>query len=637
MCVFIDKVIQELSSLKEILTSTFNNDETKIDVGNINDEISDEALAEEEKRRVRNIVIIEKFTKSGIEIYKNLNFSVISGSYVQNKQFEDKIKECQTLINELRTLIPEGESISDDIDAFFCRLINASLKDYQYCVHTFHFRTSQPGKSFLLSNLENETIQYKIPTKIDVLNPYYELFYYNIFITYIDKNLSFTPHILTDLVDTLYQLKNHKLQDETSCKILIDKCTLLIVKFKLKYDNDDSFQSIVFSHDFTDEEFNPNTLKTTYLSNFQNIILSLYEENNDFLKEYYSQHREKLLNFTDYFICVRYYSKVEENYAGIEKLINDFKEQFKECECGFDEYSYKISLNYLYNNKVSFFYSYKLHEYNLEKINDIYEELKRIQLRTNVKNYFPFYKLACCYSEFIEKELIKNDTIQEKDLSKIRIALNQFQENLNFMEKYLEWAKRYDFLPYQPQYKDCCTETEIEKEKLNIFLASAYVIPIDITNYRKKLKALQAKVSLYTSILEMKDISIKEHAFVQEVHNEAKESQKNNIQILSVFAALVIFAAGNMQIFKTVETLKEAIIFMLTLAYALCLFSVVIWFIVSYKKKFQLTQAHKSLILCLFIGLVFSICAIFMDWGNKNIAYSKEKQTNTINVPIQKD
>ncbi len=95
MCVFIDKVIQELSSLKEILTSTFNNDETKIDVGNINDEISDEALAEEEKRRVRNIVIIEKFTKSGIEIYKNLNFSVISGSYVQNKQFEDKITRCK--------------------------------------------------------------------------------------------------------------------------------------------------------------------------------------------------------------------------------------------------------------------------------------------------------------------------------------------------------------------------------------------------------------------------------------------------------------------------------------------------------------------------------------------------------------
>ncbi len=270
----------------------------------------------------------------------------------------------------------------------------------------------------------------------------------------------------------------------------------------------------------------------------------------------------------------------------------------------------------------------------MEKINDIYEELKRIQLRTNVKNYFPFYKLACCYSEFIEK-LIKNDTIQEKDLSKIRTALHQFQENINFMERYLEWADRYDFLPYQPQYKDCCTETDIEKEKLNIFLASAYVIPIDITNYRKKLKDLQAKVSLYTSILEIKHISIKEHAFVQEVHNEAKESQKNNIQILSVFAALVIFAAGNMQIFKTVETLKEAVVFMLTLAYALCLFSVVIWFIVSYKNKFQLTKAHKFLILCLFIGLVFSICAIFMDWG----AYSKEKQTNTINVPIpiQKD
>lgn len=637
MCVFINNVIKELSSLKKVLTSTFNNDETKIDVGNINDEISDEALAEEEKRKVRDIVIIEKFTKSGIEIYKNLNFSVISGSYVQNEQFEDKIKECKKLIDELRALIPEGATISDDIDAFFCRLISSSLKNYQYCVHTFHLRTSQPGKSFLLSNLKNETIQSKY-TEIDTLNPYYELFYYNIFLTQIDKNLSLTPRILTDLVDTLYQLKNHKLKDETSCKILIDKCTLLIVKFKLKYDNDDLFRSIVISYDFTDEEFNPNKLKTTYLSDFQDIIHSLYEENNDFLKEYYSQHGEKLLNFTDYFICVRYYAKVEENYAGIEKLINEFKEQFREGKCKFDKYSYKISLNYLYNNKISFFHSHKLHKYNLEKINDIDEDLNRIQLRTGVKNYFPFYKLACCYSEFIERELTQNDNIQEKDILKIRTALNKFQENLNFMEKYLEWAKRYDFLPYQPQYKDCCTDIDLKEEQLHIFLASAYVIPVDITNYRKKLKDLQAKVPLYTSILEMKDISIKEHAFVQEVQNDAKESQKNNIQILSVFAALVIFAAGNMQIFKTVETLKEAIVFMLTLAYALCLFSIVIWFIVSYKKRFKLTQAHKSLIICLFIGLAFSICAIFMDWGNKNIAYSKERQTNTINIePIIKD
>lgn len=109
-----------------------------------------------------------------------------------------------------------------------------------------------------------------------------------------------------------------------------------------------------------------------------------------------------------------------------------------------------------------------------------------------------------------------------------------------------------------------------------------------------------------------------------------KKVKKNNIQILSVFAALVIFAVGNIQVFKIVETLKEAVIFMLTLAYSLCLFAIVIWFIVSYKKV-KMSLAHYFLIGALFLGLLFSGLAIFTNWGDTPITFP---QTNNKNKKI---
>ena len=84
-----------------------------------------------------------------------------------------------------------------------------------------------------------------------------------------------------------------------------------------------------------------------------------------------------------------------------------------------------------------------------------------------------------------------------------------------------------------------------------------------------------------------------------------------------------------MQVFKLVETLRGAIIFMLTLAYSLCLFAIVIWFIVSYKKV-KMTSAHHTLIGILIIGLIFSGCVIFFNWGNTPIASPQinNKKTN---------
>lgn len=626
MCLYINKVINDLETLKNLTENSFKDSKTEIESSAIGDE----------KKKARDFVLLDQFTRKGQEIYTNLNFSVLNGSYVQKKEFEDKIIQCRDLIDKIRTLIPESENIGDQIDSVFGNLLLDSLKQYRYLVHSFHVSLKTPNKLlFIADSDDEENHSLRSPKALETLHQYYDIFRLNILIAIFDRNFALNGNTLKALLDVLHKLRKHKCNDEAYCKILIDKCTLLIIKFKLKYDNEEQFQSLLVSHDFTDEEFNPQTLTTEFLKGFQNIVLHVYspdsEDNSNFYKEYYQQYKAKSeFSYTDYFLFIRYYSKVEKNLEGINDLITKFKQQFEKCSGSeFDKFSYNISINYLYNNKISFLT--RQQDIDCTTIDEEFNKIQQIQTRTGIKNYFPFYKIASYYDQFIEKNI---EDVQYK--GEIDLALTKLSEATKLIESNLEWTDRFDILPFQPDYKSCCVEQSLGDTKLNIFIASAYITPTNYTFFKKELEKLQENLQLYRSMVKMNTFLSKEHKFVEEAHQEAKESQKNNIQILSVFAALVIFAVGNMQVFKTVETLKEAIIFMLTLAYSLCLFAVVIWFIVSYKKV-KMTLAHKILIVTLFLGLAFSCFVIFSKWGNTPINSSENKNEKPIHINTTQD
>ena len=646
MCEYFNKVKTDLEELQNFVAETFKNNNEKIEVTEKSTKGPKARVAEEAKNK-QNLSIISYFANTGENIYKNLNLSVINGSYVQNENFEDKIRECYKLIENIRITIPESEEIIDQIDGFFCRILLHSLKQYHYFAHSFQVSITSPDKLFLLSDIEEEKKRKNnIATDLEALEPFHDIFYYNILISFIDKNFSLNTDTLRELLDIVHKLKNKKCNEEFQiyCKILIDKCTLLILKFRLKYDNEDLFKSLLISHDFTDEEFNPKNLKTEYLKSFQDIISKLYskdsEESHEYFNSYYQKNQNKKnLTFTDYFIHIRYYSKVEKNIEEIDKLIKQFENQYGESIVSkFDKFSYNISINYLYNNRISFLTT---EETDINKIDNLFKEIQQLQIRTGIKNYFPFYKIARYYSDFINRNI--NDKKGNKN--QINDALTKLQAAITLIERNLEWTARLSIRPFQPNYDACCANTKIGETNFNIFIASAYVVPINYTYFQKELEKLKEEYLVHKSVVkinefveatlskehaEIEEALKREHDYVVEAHDEAKESQKNNIQILSVFAALVIFAVGNIQVFKIVETLKEAVIFMLTLAYSLCLFAIVIWFIVSYKKV-KMSLAHYFLIGALFLGLLFSGLAIFTNWGDTPITFP---QTNNKNKKI---
>ena len=102
MCIYFNKVEEILNSLTEFVKKSFDYDDEKIE-----DDIrgGEHAAEKKENKNKQELRIINFFTDKGEEIYDNLNLSVISGSYVQNENFEDKIVGCSESVNNIRAII----------------------------------------------------------------------------------------------------------------------------------------------------------------------------------------------------------------------------------------------------------------------------------------------------------------------------------------------------------------------------------------------------------------------------------------------------------------------------------------------------------------------------------------------------
>lgn len=583
---------------------------------------------------IRDLEAYKEFQTIGIEIYNNLNLSVLSGSYAKNYKFKDKLEDFNKRLGDLQ--VPE--ELPDIKDQFILNLSN-SIKTYQILADQFHEKINNPDKLFLLYDFEFDPDFVGIKrsnSELD-LNPYADLFRINISISIIDQRFSLDLKKLQELCRIEHYLKKHKLNDTKILKIILDKCNLLITKFKPKYDNDEYFRSFLVSHNFNNSAINPIQTPIDYLKDFQNIIVNLYpknkEENYLFLEKYYREKNGKAETFQDFFIFVQFHSKISKNITEINSLISNYEEKFK-SKIGSNKFydkSYYTCYNYLFNNKISLFC--KNGKYNINDIMVYFCEITALQKQTGIYNFFPYYKLTqCCVSLF--QQLIENVDF-DKDLLLAQRINDKLEECLCYWEKYLTQSKQFDFLYFQPNFEGCCCNIKIEEEPIDIFLASAYVIPSDYKKYEEKLTSTKAEFQTFKTIIATqkfinatkkaneKSLNIikkqsKGAIRIAEKNSQkaiaaANDSQKNNIQILSVFAALVIFAMSNFQVYRMVKTFQEALIFTLILAFSLCLFSIVIWFIVSKKKNEKLPKTHK--IICWLFVSVLGTCIYATFFG----------------------
>lgn len=226
----------------------------------------------------------------GEEFYYHLNLSVLSGEYVLSTSFESNIDAILDLLKQeysnLSVELPfdpsnDDEASSDRIefsrfeifsDLFFT--LKESLSDYKTFVHYIWSKIQSPDKQYLLNHIDPDDSEV---TQNDALNlkRYSELFYYNVFLSNVDFLLTLNYESLKKLFFVLNKIEKRTDRNETIPLLLSEKCKLLIIKFKLKYDSTNEFKSLLISFDFNEKDLTHTPLSLPIYLNFE-IIYFLF-------------------------------------------------------------------------------------------------------------------------------------------------------------------------------------------------------------------------------------------------------------------------------------------------------------------------------------------------------------------------
>lgn len=567
--------------------------------------------------------------------------SAVSGEYVNKTEpdFEAIIKDIHTKVGEVITLLSDQDAKEESKTLLNAvNYIRRDLDLYKLQVHLFWKSVNNPRARFIDYDIINDDNAEITDDNIQDIKLLSDIFHANLNLVLIDREFCFHEQLFLILNRVSHKLQKYKNNINIEyIDILLHKCHILLAKFNYKNNIDNLLQSYNY-YNGKDEQVSMTVtgaiserLQSIYTNNikaYKHTISRLYQENPDGLK-----------TFFDFFVKCHYFKNIAKNEALLQDLINKFESFQKNITHSFDKKNASSCLNFLHNCRLSFILKQK--DTSSTTVWSEALKIQSIQDSTNIRNYFPFLKIAEWYSAYLSKQIEETD-----DANDLVSILHNFEDCLTRAEEYLIDSKGAAgcFIPFKPSFQECLEDYKLgTTESAKIFISSSYVVPVDYEKEEIRIKKLQsdliklkaiieAKKSLDSVILKVKaenkslqeEVRLLKQASMAEtekitntVQFDLKENQKNNIQILAIFAGIVIFASGTIQIFKGASNIKDATIFMLLFASALSIISLSIWLLFSSKNKWDARKWIFACILIIILGL--NACAIWGDWGEAQI------------------
>lgn len=279
----------------------------------------------------------------------------------------------------------------------------------------------------------------------------------------------------------------------------------------------------------------------------------------------------------DFYHATKHYKCDHESELLLKKLLKKFKKIYykklsKDSDIKSEELSrWHLAYNYILNNLLSL----KLKsagEDDIKECQKLLKEIETIQEETEIFNYYPHQRYLEFISRIAKDELCKkkvnNDKI-EKYQKEIRSTLNKFQfcYEYSILNHLQVFKKSAEFCYTKKTFHDKC-----------IYIASSDLVPISfhkinesLMTGKNMLKYIQENVYLHLSISDQ----IKN---IETIKRNYENSEKNQVQILGIFSALVFVAAGGISIFKEIKHIYKAAIYTCFFMYAIALMVLLIWF-----------------------------------------------------------
>lgn len=615
----------------------------KLEIRNISISICNELI---------DIIISGKFTSE--YNYKELIRNISSAFNSADEMFFNSLDTFSfDSIDEIPSIDEEQSPIEEKKEeefSYFPYDIRDTLKDCTDCILYWLEKTNNLSKIVLKDIVNNDTTWINKDTSLLIsediyldnyysnssdLSSYIKTFNNIINLYYIDFNLNWSLDQLLKLSYIKLFLDSREALDyfsshpgkRTALKCKVDFLSFKIIRANNRKNDDLKLFDYENISSINEKEYSKN-LQT---SDHYDILIS----NDDINQKHQAIKHKDYAEYTyqDFFIKTKYF---KHNYTSNPKFIidslkttlNEFEKHSKhKAITNFDKWAYERTYIFIYNNWLSL--KLKSNSITLKNIEELFEETIDKQLKFNVKNYYPFLKL-CTFIKtniynLIQTELtnLSLNNIDGSNLSIIRAQILLLEESTKHLEQCIKWSELHLNWAFQPDFNSC-TDTikpSSTDNPIDIFNASAFIIPINYNNVKEDASLIKEDIKHFKSQIEILKTTNLLNKRLDSKMKEVDGISKKNVEILSVFAAIVLFTIGNIQIYKEANSIKDALLFMISFAYVIGIFVLLIRQIT--KENEQRNKTEIKVIWTLIISTVIVIGYLF--WSNPTPSLFTEK------------
>ncbi|EKE27049.1 MAG: hypothetical protein ACD_4C00076G0007 [uncultured bacterium (gcode 4)] len=350
-----------------------------------------------------------------------------------------------------------------------------------------------------------------------------------------------------ELLEKLDEIRLKFNEKTNLIKIIEEIINYNLYKEHILYDTNNEFFS---KH--TIKNINPREFKKN--SNYfkEPILIINYLKSwstRDYISDVITNWYEDATSSIDMQILLKYYKdslndywKIQDIFDKYEKTESNFNSKFKKINCIYIG-------NYLLSSLIHNYHSIKTEseERELEKSIELaFKRIERVWKRilSFYSNYFTDYK----YSQY---KLIKaKKLLNYKSFNASRITLDQALSHIEKSIKIYDENKDYDCFYYTKEETiiDCTENTYLKR----VYVPKLYVLHSNSGKEKQKLIKIKNEIEILLS-----SISLREK--IHNVENKIDSNKIESVQIIWIFAWIVLFASWTLQIFTRLDNLWDAI------------------------------------------------------------------------------
>jgi hypothetical protein len=577
-------------------------------------------------------------------IFRNISLFILQGEYLNILGSRKELSEIKTKVSDLQKqfifdytgVIPEVIDYYDKVNESYQEKIAIPFKDLNSIA--LQFLEKIEG----YATLRNREIIFNIDEHNSSVSFYQSDGSDKTFLSLITKVSEIDHHLSysISLLETLITIKNTLNKQESSIKatpvfeLLYTKTCHLIYKLVVVLELDEikkgSGGKKVYVIDSEYEELDKSGFKSSHLKSWEDNLKSHYVSigEHKIRREDVTKILEKCgrkditgLNLKLFHDAVKHSKDIEKslpNLISISKLFeNYYFSVMNGSETEFDSFSYKVARNYVANNR----FSMAIEECDtIEKLKDELALIINIQSETGIKNFFPYYKAVEKLSLIIESNLNKEylrDGNFEGKIKELESSIKTFEQYIQKWELYISWCQKVNFLSFRLSQLESCEDITLKSGEYKLFMASSYILPFDYESKKEELKRYNNKLVQFESHISILKTSKSQLEDVDRVMVAVGSQERKFIEILAIFAAIVLFTSGSIQAFNKERSFGDTLMFLGVFGVSLVLFVVLIKSILHQKPitnggKWNSFFKDANFIASLSLGLVIFFASFFV-------------------------